>query len=262
MKALQRIGTVLLCCSLLARPVNAQWRDPKLIASQLGFNIAASWIGKMILGHESSGTAFKQALGEGTFSGAIAHAGYSIAGQNPDLALVGKALVQKSSLTTHRSIQGLPVFDGSLYSHWELTHSFIHFEWDGAPHVQVDAINVAFGMRYLLGGDHFELDAKRTILSGSLVFLNHGPPGEFRGWYDPGVIWIRADREDDQKVLAHEVIHSFQAERGSSISEWQFKNVRINWLVGASSVPAVLSGWPSHDSRPHEREADAYAVPC
>lgn len=257
----RRIGTVLLVCLLLARSVAAQWRDPELIASQVGFHIAASWIGKMVLGHQSPGAAFEQALKEGAVSGLVAHAGYSIAGQNPDLALVGKALAQKSSLTTRRSIRGLPVFDGSLYTHWELTHSFIHFKWDGEPRVQIDAINAAFTMKYLLG-DQYELDAKRSLTSGSLVFLNHDPRRGFRGWYEPGVIWIAADRDDDREVLAHEVIHSLQVERGSSISEWQLENVRINWLVWATGVPAVVSGWPPHDRRPHEREADAYANPC
>ena len=259
MRATVRILALVVCCSVLARAARAQWRDPQLIASQVGFNIAASWIGKMIVGHQSPGEALKEALKEGTVSGLMAHAGYSIVGTNPDLALVGKALVQKSSLTTRRSIHGLPVFDSSFYSHWELTHSFVHFKWDGAPHLQLDAINAAFTARYLLSGDQYELDPTRTLLSGSFVFLNHDPPGRVRGYYEPGPIWIGADRDDSQQVLAHELIHSLQAERGSALGESQFKNIRINWFVFASGVPAVISGWPTHDRRPHEIEANGYA---
>jgi hypothetical protein len=258
MRTVKRTLVILVCCSTFTRAAQAQWRDPTLIASQVGFNIAASWIGKMIFGHQSPGTALKQAFKEGTVSGLVAHTGYAIAGTNPDLALVGKALVQKSSLTTRRSMRGLPVFDRSLYSHWELTHSFVHFKWDGAPHFQVDAINAAFTVHYLLAGDQYDLDAKRTLMSGSFVFVNHEPPRGIRGFYMPGNIWIGADRDDYQAVLAHELIHSFQVERGSALSELQFKNIRINWLAFASGVPAVVSGWPAHDTRPHEREADRY----
>ena len=60
-------------------------------------------------------------------------------------------------------------------------------------------------------------------------------------------------------MLSHEIVHSFQAERGASIREWHHENVRFNWLVFTSGVPAMLAGWPEHDTRWHEIEADAYA---
>ena len=246
-------------CFLFASAGEAQWRDPKLIAGQVGFNIALSFVGKMVVHHESPKCAFKQALKEGAVSGLMAHGGYTIAAQNPNLALVGKALAQKSSLTTRRSIQGQPVFDESLYTHWELTHSFVHFKWDGSPHLEIDAINAAFSAYYVFSPDHYAFDTKRTLTSGSLVFLNRDPPPGLRGYYVPGVIWIDATRDDTQWVLSHEIIHSLQAERGSAIREWHHQNIRFNWLVFAAGVPAMLAGWPDHDTRWHEIEANRYA---
>jgi hypothetical protein len=244
---------------LFARAGDAQWRDPKLIAGQMGFNIAVSFVGKMLVHHETPGRAFKQALKEGTVSGLMAHAGYTIAGQNPSYALVGKILVQKSSLTTRRSIRGLPVFNETLYSHWELTHSFVHFKWDGSAHVELDAINAAFTAYYLFSPDQYDFDLRRSLLSGSVVLLNRDPPSGLRGYYVPGVIWIDASRDDAESVLSHEIIHSFQSERGSAIKEWHYNNIRFNWLVFASGVPAFLAGWPEHDTRLHEIEANKYA---
>ncbi len=247
-------------CFLFARAGEAQWRDPKLIAGQVGFNIAISFVGKMVMHHESPKRAITQALKEGTASGLMAHGGYSIAAQNPNLALVGKALAQKSSLTTRRSIQGQPVFDESLYTHWELTHSFVHFKWDGSPHLELDAINAAFSAYYVLSSpDQYTFDTKRTLTSGSLVFLNRDPPPGLRGYYVPGVIWIDATRDDAQWVLSHEIVHSLQAERGSAMKERHQQNIRFNWLVFASGVPAMLAGWPAHDTRWHEIEANNYA---
>ncbi len=255
----QWICGLCLGCFLFARAGEAQWRDPKLIAGQVGFNIALSFVGKMVLHHESPKRAFTQALKEGSVSGLMAHGGYTIAAQNPNLALVGKALAQKSSLTTRRSIQGQPVFNESLYTHWELTHSFVHFKWDGSPHLQIDAINAAFSAYYVFSSDHYVFDTKRTLTSGSLVFLNRDPPPRLRGYYVPGVIWIDASRDDAQWVLSHEIVHSLQAERGTAIKEWHHKNIRFNWLVFASGVPAMLAGWPEHDTRWHEVEANNYA---
>lgn len=246
-------------CLLFARAGEAQWRDPKLIAGQVGFNIALSFVGKMVVHHESPKRALKQALKEGAVSGLMAHGGYTLAAENPNLALVGKALAQKSSLTTRRSIQGEPVFDESLYTLWELTHSFVHFKWDGSPHLELDAISAAFSAYNVFSPDHYSFDAKRTLTSGSLVFLNRDPPPGVRGFYVPGVIWIDAAHDDAQWVLSHELIHSLQAERGAAIKEWHYKNIRFNWLVFASGVPAMLAGWPEHERRWHEIEANNYA---
>lgn len=255
----QWICGLCLCCLTFARAGEAQWRDPKLVAGQVGFNIAVSFVGKVFVHHQPPGRALRQALTEGTVSGLIAHTGYTIAARNPDLALVGKALAQKSSTMTRRSIRGLPVFDETLYTHWEITHSFVHFEWDGSPHVKLDAINAAFSTYYLLSPDSYELDARRSLLSGSLVFMNHDPPPGLRGFYVPGVIWIDAARDDARWVLSHEIVHSLQSERGASIREWHHGNIRFNWLVFASGVPAFLAGWPDHDTRWHEIEANQYA---
>ena len=191
----------------------------------------------------------------------MAHAGYTIAGRDPNWALVGKTLAQKSSLTTRRSIEGLPVFDNTLYKHWELTHSFVHIKWDGEFHAEVDAINAAFSAYHLFSSERYELDFKRSLSSGSVVLLNHDPPPGLRGYYVPGVIWVDDTQGDTQWVLAHEVVHSLQAERGTSIKEWRYKKLRFNWLVFGSGVPALLAGWPEHDTRWHEREADKYAGP-
>ena len=251
-------GIALVC--LLPRAAAAQWTNPKLIAGQVGFNVAVSFVGKLILQHESPGRAFKKALAEGGASGLMAHAGYTIAGQHPNWALAGKTLAQKSTLTTRRSMRGLPVFDKTFYQHWELTHSFIHFKFHGAPRFELDVINAAFSSYYLLAGDPYSFDAKRTLLTGSLFFLNHDPPPGLRGFYVPGAIWINATKTEDvmRDVLAHELIHSLQAERGAAIREWHHERIRFNWLVFASGAPAFFAGWPDHDDRWHEREASAY----
>jgi hypothetical protein len=153
------------------------------------------------------------------------------------------------------------VFDETFYTHWELSHSFVHLKWDGSPHVELDAINAAFTGYYFLSPDQYKFDAKRTLLSGSVVFQNQAPPPGLLGYYVPGVIWIDATRENPQWILSHEVIHSLQAERGSAIKEWHYDKVRFNWLVFASGVPAVLAGWPEHDTRWHENEAKKYTGP-
>ena len=77
-----------------------------------------------------------------------------------------------------------------------------------------------------------------------------------------GVIWIdaaKADTEAGERIWAHELVHSLQAERGSSIRDWHLGPLRFNWLSFAPGVPALLAGWPDHDRRLHEREADIYA---
>ncbi len=51
----------------------AQWADPKLIAGQVGFGIAASFFGKLLIAHESPGEALKEALVEGSAWGMVAH---------------------------------------------------------------------------------------------------------------------------------------------------------------------------------------------
>lgn len=267
-----KLGTTAVVLALLAAAAGAQaqpgrlgsshaWRDPKLIAGQVGFNVALSFFGKLIVQRESPGRALKQALVEGTASGLMAHAGYSIAGDHPRWALLGKTLAQKSTLTTRRSIQGRPVFDETLYRHWELTYTFVHFKLEERPRVEIDAVNAAFSGYYLLSGDPYRLDGQRSLLSGSLVFQHQNAPTGVRGFYVPGNIWVDADHEPQaiDTILAHEVIHSLQAERGAAIDEWHFGPLRLNWLVFASGVPAFLSGWPEHDARLHEREADAYS---
>ena len=143
----------------------AQWADPKLIAGQVGFGIAASFFGKLLIAHESPGEAIKEALVEGSAWGMVAHSGYTITGQHTELALVGKALAQKSTLMGHRSIRGEPVFDKSLYSHWAITHSFIYFEFKGKPLVEIDAVNAGFSAYYLLA-DPYELDLPRLEPEG------------------------------------------------------------------------------------------------
>lgn len=250
---------VLLSLSLPAKAF-AQWGDPKLIAGQVGFNVALSFIGKVLLQHEPPRRAISEALKEGGVSGLVAHAGYSIGGRNPEWALVGKVLAQKSTLLTRRSMNGEPVFDETLWTHWELTHSFVHIKWSGAkPSVQIDAVNTAFSTYYLLAGDPYRLDAKRSLLSGSLVFDNLAPPPRVRGYYVPGTIWVDVEHRDDRHVFGHEIIHSFQVERAASISEWNVGVLRINWLSFGSGVPALLAGWPEHDNRIHEIEADLYS---
>jgi hypothetical protein len=254
------VGALLACLLAPATVAEAQWNDPKLIAGQVAFHTAVSFVAKLIH-HEPPGRAIREALESGTLAGGLSHAGYCIAGRNPEWALVGKALAQKGSLTTRRSVDGLPVFDRSLATHWEITHSFVHFEWNGKPHVEIDAINAAFSAYYLAAGEPYEFDAKRTLLSGSLVFRNHAPPPRLLGYYVPGVVWIDSERLDDQHVWGHELVHSLQAERGSAIRDWRYGPLRFNWLVLTSGVPALFAGWPDHDRRLHELEAEGYSLP-
>jgi hypothetical protein len=247
--------------ALLLAPVTAaeaQWNDPKLIAGQVAFHTAVSFVFKLIH-REPPGRALREAIQSGALAGGLSHAGYCIAGRNPEWALAGKALAQKGSLTTRRSVDELPVFDRSLLTHWEITHSFVHFEWNGKPKVEVDAINAAFSAYYLASGDPYEFDAKRTLLSGSLVFQNQSPPPGLLGYYVPGVLWIDAERLDERPIWGHELVHSLQAERGAAIRDWHYGPLRFNWLVLASGVPALLAGWPDHDRRFHELEADGYS---
>ena len=56
-------GIALVC--LLPRAAAAQWTNPKLIAGQVGFNVAVSFVGKLILQRESPGLAFKKSPGRG-----------------------------------------------------------------------------------------------------------------------------------------------------------------------------------------------------
>jgi hypothetical protein len=253
-----RASAVLAVAMLTASPAAAQWNDPKLIAGQVGFHVTVSFIGKLFH-HEPPGRAIREALKEGTLAGGFAHAGFCIAGRNPEWALAGKALAQKADLTTRRSIRGEPVFDRSLLTNWELTHSFVHFEWNGKPRLEVDAINAAFSAYYLTRGAPYHFDARRTLLSGSLVFQNHAPPQGLYGYYVPGVIWLDSSRLDNRNIWGHEITHSLQAERGSAIKEWRYSIFRLNWLVFASGVPALLAGWPEHDNRLHEMEAKRYS---
>jgi hypothetical protein len=255
---LRRLLFVLALCVFPIRWAEAQWADPRLVAGQVGFGIVTSFFGKLIFAHESPGEAFKQALVEGAAWGMVAHSGYCVAGGNPHLALVGKTLAQKSALMGRRSIHGEPVFDRSLYSHWQLTHSFVYFEFNGTPRVEIDAINASFATYYLLS-DGYHLDPGRSLYGGSLVFHNDRPPEHIRGFFVPGAIWL-ADTEDyDESVFAHELIHSLQAERGSTFADLHAKGFRFNFLVLTSGAPALLDGWPDHDQRLHEREADRYA---
>lgn len=236
----------------------AQWDDPRLIAGQVGFHVAVSFVGKLIH-HEPVGSALKHSLRDGAFAGGLAHAGYCIAGRHPQWALAGKALAQKSYLTTKRSADGLPVFDRSLLTEWELTFAFVHLRWEGKARVEVDAINAAFSAYYLTAGKPYHFDGRRTLLSGSLVFQNDEPRDDLLGYYVPGVIWLDSTRLDDHRIWGHELVHSFQAERGAAIRDWHWGPARFNWLVFASGVPALLSGWPEHDTRLHELEAAAYS---
>lgn len=253
------VWALCISCLLSAGRAEAQWADAKLIASQVGFNVAVSFFGKLIVGHEPAGRAFKQALKEGAVSGAIAHTGYSIVGTNANLALLGKALAQKSALTTRRSANGLPVFDQTLYRHWEITHSFVHLKITDEPEVQIDLINAVFSAYYLSQSDQYKLNQKQSLLGGSLVFHNRQAPPNLRGYFAPGIIWVDPNRNENNLTLRHELVHSLQGERGSSINEWNVESTRINWLVFTSGVPAILAGWPQHDDRLHEVEADRYS---
>ena len=236
----------------------AQWTDPKLIAGQVGFGIAASFFGKLLIAHKSPGEALKEAVVEGPTWGLVAHSGYTIAGKHTDLALLGKTLAQKSALMGNRSLRGEPVFDESLYSHWAITHSFLYFEFRDRPHFEIDAVNAGFAAYYLVA-DAYELDLRRTLYGGSLVFRNYAPAIGQRGFYVPGVIWIDASRLEDDSIFAHELIHSLQAERGATIADWHYRGFRLNLLAFANGAPALLEGWPDHRKRPHEREANLYA---
>ena len=234
-------------CFLFARAGEAQWRDPKLIAGQVGFNIAISFVGKMVVHHESPKRAFKQALKEGTVSGLMAHGGYSIAAQNPNLALVGQ------SACTEVELDDTP-FDPRLSGFRRISVHQLGVDALVRP-LQVGRLAAPRArrhqrrvLRYYVFSDQYTFDTKRTLTSGSLVFLNRDPPPGLRGYYVLGVIWIDATRDDAQWVLSHEIVHSLQAERGSAIKEWHHENIRFNWLVFASGVPAMLAGWPEHDT--------------
>jgi len=251
------VGFFLLMCAFPNDAV-AQWADPSLVASQVGFGIATSFLGKLLIARTPAGDAFKEALIEGSAWGMVAHTGYYVAGRNPKLALVGKTIAQKSTLMGHRSIRGEPVFDESLYSHWALTHSFVYLEFHGKkPSVQLDVVNAGFSAYYLLS-DRYDMDVGRTLYGGSLVFQKTEPDPYVRGLYVPGVIWIDASDIDDETVFTHELIHSLQAERGSTFKDWHYKSFRFNLLAFANGAPALLKGWPDHDERPHEREANLY----
>jgi hypothetical protein len=242
----------------VASAADAQWADPRLVAGQVAFGVGVSFFGKVLVKHRPAGAALKEALREGAASGLLAHAGYCIAGSEPRLALAGKALAQKSSLMMRRSIQSEAVFDQTLVSEWALTHSFLYFRFDGRPHLEVDVINAA-GSAYFLLSRPYELDARRSLWSGTLWFRNPAPPADTRGLAAPGVIWVAASHYQDQTVLGHEIVHSLQSERGAGIYDWHYKGLRFNFLAFAEGVPALLSGWPEHDRRWHEREADLYA---
>jgi hypothetical protein len=254
---------LLLAALLLALPTraSAQWKDPKLIAGQVGFHVAVSFFGKLVLGHEPAGQALKKALIEGSAAGALSHAGYSLAGSDVRWMLAGKALTQKAGLTTRRSMNGEPVFDRSLATHWELTHSFVHVEWKESPRASIDVLNAAFSAYYLASPDH-DLDPGLSLATGSLTFRHRDPPERLLGFYVPGAIWFDETRNEGNGTLRHEIIHSLQAERGSAIDDLRFGPhgmFRLNYLAFASGVPALLAGWPAHDDRVHEFEADAYS---
>ena len=100
---------------------------------------------------------------------------------------------------------------------------------------------------------------KRTLYSGSLFFRRQDGPYDIRGYTVPGVIWIRDNSYDDPNVMGHELVHTLQNERGAAIADWHYKGLRFNLLALAPGVPALLRGWPEHDDRLHEREADAYS---
>jgi hypothetical protein len=244
--------------ALFGRAAEAQWRDPHLIAGQVAFSITASFLGKLLVHRESPGRAFRQALIEGAASGLVAHAGYSIVGRHPRLALVGKALAQKSNLMTRRSLNGEPVFDRRLYSEWQITHSFLFIEIDRSPRVEVDVLNSVVITSFLFSGG-LRPDPLRSLATGSLFFRNDNAPPNVKGFFAPGVIWVEDSVYHDQLVVGHELVHSLQAERGSAIADWHYKGFRFNLLAFASGVPALLEGWPDHNDRPHEREADGYA---
>ena len=119
-------------------------------------------------------------------------------------------------------------------------------------------MNAGFSAYYLLT-DKYDLDLGRTLYGGSLTFQRLEPDPRVRGFYVPGVIWIDAAQIDDESIFAHELTHSLQAERGATFKDWHYKNFRFNLLAFANGAPALLEGWPAHDERPHEREANLYA---
>jgi hypothetical protein len=252
------VVVMLLTVLLQAQAARAQWADPKLVAGQMGVHVTVSFLGKILFGDEPVGRALREAVREGAMAGVIAHTGYCLTGRSARLALPGKLLVQKANLMTRRSIEGLPLFDESLYSDWVLTHSLFHLRYEsGRPRVELDVVNAVFTARYAFA-DGFALHTGRSLLSGSLVFENQRPPLGVDGYYVPGVIWIDGGQWDDESILRHELIHSVQAERGAALYDWHGVGLRLNPLAFASGVPAFLEGWPNHDRRLHEREAHWY----
>lgn len=257
-----REGTVvvmLLTAVLQTSAAHAQCADAKLVAGQMGVHVTASFLGKVIFAREPAGQALREALREGAAAGAVAHAGYCLTGRDPRLALPGKLLVQKANLLTRRSIAGRPVFDASLYSDWALTHSLLHLRYvDGEPRMELDVVNAGFAARYAFA-EGFDLDAGRTLLTGSLVFEHDRPPAGIDGRFVPGVIWIDAGQTGDEGILRHELVHALQAERGAALYDWHGAGLRLNLLAFAGGVPAFLDGWPKHERRLHEREAHWYS---
>lgn len=252
------VVVTLLTVVLQAQAVRAQWTDTKLVAGQMGFHITVSFLGKLVFTDEPAGEALREALREGAAAGALAHAGYCLTGRDIRLALPGKLLVQKANLLTRRSVEGRPVFDDSLYSDWVITHSLLHLGYvDHQPRVALDVVNAAFAAHYAFA-EGFDLNAGRTLLTGSFVFENRRPPAGVDGYYVPGVIWVDAEQAEDESILRHELIHALQAERGAALYDWQGEGLRLNPLTFASGVPAFLEGWPQHDARLHEREAHWY----
>jgi len=252
------IGIFIVVFLIGSRPAHAQWNNPRLIAGQIAFNFAVSFIGKLVHEHKSPGQALKAALIEGTASGLVAHTGYCLAGTEPRLVLVGKTLAQKSSMMTRRSMEGVPVFDKTLYSHWQLTHSFLFFKFDGSPHFEIDVLNSGAAV-YYLASENYHFDLSRTLYTGSMFFHREETMKNVRGYSVPGIVWMDKDWYDDKTILGHELIHTLQYERGSAVVDWHYKGLRFNFLALASGVPALLKGWPEHDNRLHEREAYLYA---
>jgi hypothetical protein len=153
---------------------------------------------------------------------------------------------------------GRPVFNRSFLTHWHLTHAFVHVRFEESPRVELDILNAAGGV-YFLASSGYEFDFGRTLYSGSLFFRRRDGLYNIRGYTVPGVIWIRENSYDDPTVMGHELVHTLQNERGAAIADWHFKGLRFNLLALAPGVPALLEGWPEHDDRLHEREADAYS---
>jgi hypothetical protein len=245
-------------CSLPTRSAQAQWGDPQLIFGQVAFNVAASFVGKVLLHHQAPGPAIKSALVEGAASGLVAHTGYCVAGRHPHMALVGKALAQKSSLMTRRSMNEKPVFDRSLLTHWQITHSFVYIQIEETARVEIDVLNAA-GAAYFLFSENLQPELGRTLYTGSMFFRNKDPEERIRGFAIPGAIWMADSYYDDKSVLGHELVHALQNERGSAVADWHYKGLRFNLLALAPGVPALFEGWPEHDRRLHEREANLYA---